>query len=814
MDSLAQDIRYALRRLRSAPGFTAVATLTLALGTGANSAIYSVIHSVLLAPLPYADAGRVVGLANRRSGQDIAWISEPELMDFRRDVASFSGVAAYDAEEANLTGTGGPERVGIARATANLFSVLGVRPVAGRPFSAAEDVPGHDDVALLSYGLWQRRFGGQPVVGRVLRVDGRARLVIGVLPPGLRLPTDYRAQQPTDVWLPLALQPDSLHGRGSHYLYALARLRPGATPRQATAELSVVADRWAAAGLVQRPDDFRDVAVPVTDLVLGHVRPILLLLLGAVGFILLIACANVANLLLARADGRQREIAIRTAMGASRRRVVTQLLVESVLLALAGGAGGLLLAALGLRGLLALSPGGVPRIAGVHLDGPVLGVTLLLALGTGVAFGLVPALHASRIDLVPALKEGARGTSLGVRRRRVGATLVVAQVALAVVLVVGAGLMVRSFGKLRDIDIGVRPDHVLTLRLSLPPADYPGDTAVIAFYRTLLERVRALPGVRAAGAARILPLTEEMGDWSITIEGRPRQPDENPHADWQIVTPGYFQAAGMWLLRGRLLDENDRDGGPFVVVVNATMAARYWPGQDALGKRFHLGTSGKPWTTVVGIVGDVRQNAIVETPHAQMFHPIAQWPAASGGSRVPRGLTLAVRAAGDPLALARSVAGIVHGLDPRLPVSNVQTMDEVVREAVAQPRFTTTLLVLFGLLALALAAVGIYGLVAYTVGRRSGEIAIRMALGARRGRVLAMILRQGLGLTAAGLAVGLLAAAALARLMGSLLYGVGALDPLTFTAVPVLLAGVAAAACLLPARRAAAVAPAAALRAE
>jgi putative ABC transport system permease protein len=813
MDAFRADLRYALRQLTRRPGFALVAVLTVGLGIGANTAIFSVVRAVLLTPLPYRAPDRVVTLWNHWTGWDRTWLSEPEVMDYRRGVPALSDLAAYTTGSVNLTGGGSPERVPSGVVTGNVFRALGVGAVVGRTFGAAEDRPGHDDVVVLSWGLWQRRFGGDAsVVGTTIQVDGRPRLVLGVLPRGFRLPIDFQTDRPSELWTPLALNPDSLGGRGSHYLYAVARLAPGAAARQADAELDAVVRHWVAEGLVPATARFGTTVVPVTRDVLGAVRAPLLVLLGAVAFVLLIACANVANLLLARADERQREIALRTAVGASRSRIVTQLLTESLTLALVGGVLGVALAWLGLHALLSLDPGDIPRVPDASLDGVVLAATGVLALLTGVLFGIVPAVQTSRPDLVPVLKEGGRGATIGREGRRFRRALVVSEVALSVVLVIGASLMIRSFSALRDIDTGLTPGHVLTMRLSLPRATYPDSAAIARLYDRLVENARGLPGVVAAGAVRILPLTDEMGDWSITVDGHPTQPGENPHADWQVLTSGYMEAVGMRLVRGRFLTDADRADGAMVAVINQTMARRYWPGEDPIGRRFRLGTLDQPWFTVVGLVGDIRQNAIAEQPHAQMYLPLAQFARETGSA--PRGMTLVLRTIGDPRNLAGPARALVSRLDPQLPVSDVQTLSDVLGRAVARPRFTTTLLGVFAALALLLAAVGIYGVIAYTVARRTHEIGVRLTLGAGRRDVVGMVVAQGVAPAAGGVALGVVIALLSTRVLAGLVYGVGTLDPATFVTVPLALLAVALVSSWIPARRAAAVDPVDSLRTE
>jgi putative ABC transport system permease protein len=553
-------------------------------------------------------------------------------------------------------------------------------------------------------------------------------------------------------------------------------------------------------------------AVPMKDLVLGDVRYALWILLGSVGVILLIACANVANLMLARSDERHREIAVRTALGASRARIVQQLLTESVLLSLIGGAMGVALAYGGMRSLLALHPAGIPRVDQIGLDVVVLGFTLLLTIVTGVVFGLAPAVELSRPDLNRSLKEGGRTGTVGRTRQRFRDSLAVAQMALSVVLLIGAMLLIRSFVQLRHVDLGFNRENALTLRTNLPVAPYPNDTVVIGFYRTLLQRIREQPGVRSVGATRLLPLTGTIGDWSITLEGRVRAPGENPNGDWQVVTPGYLETMGVRLARGRLFTDADNENAPLVAVINETMAKRYWPSEDAIGKRFHLGTNERPWITIVGIVGQVRHNAVTEAARAEMYVPHAQWGAA--GASAPRGMTFVIRTAGDPLAALNYTRRTIRALDPNLPIADVRTLANVTDDSLSQARFTTVLLGLFAALALTLATIGIYGVISLLVTRRRQEIGIRIALGARPGSILSMVMRRGMTLAAIGVVLGLAAALALTRVLTSLLYGVTRFDAMTFALVPALLAAVALIACLIPAGRAATVDPVVALREE
>ncbi len=606
------------------------------------------------------------------------------------------------------------------------------------------------------------------------------------------------------------MDPANLGQWGNRSYIGVARLHDEATPASATSEFSVIASRWVDAGFVSAQPDgslggLARAALPVEEFVLGRVTGPLLVLLGAVGFVLLIACANVANLMLARADIRRQEVAVRAALGAARSQVVRLLLTESVVLALMSSVFGLAVAWGATRLLVTLRPAGLPRVEDVTLDGTVLIATAAIAICSGLLFGLAPALQLSRPSLTNVLKDGGRSGTAGRSRQLVRRGLVVLQMASSVVLALGAGLLIRSLVELNRIDLGFNPSHVLSAQLQLSATDYPQPPDVVRFYRQLLERVATLPGVTAAGAVRILPLARQIGDWSIVIEGRPRVAGENPNGDFQAATPGYFETMGIPLVRGRYLSAADREDAPLAVVINETMANRYWPGEDAIGKRFIMGTDPKPWLTIVGIVRTVRHNAIVEPARAEMYVPHAQIAQQIGGT--PRAMGLVLKTTGDPLALAGAIRDTVRQLDKNLPVSDIRSMDEVTATALSQPRFTTLLLGLFAALALALAAIGIYGTVSLLVAERTQEMGIRLALGAGRGTILRLILGQGMLLASAGLLLGVTGALFLTRLLASLVYGVGTLDPITFAAVPALLALVAAAACLAPAQRAASVDP-------
>jgi predicted permease len=813
MGRLMPDVRQALKRLRREPGFAAVAVLTLGLGIGANTALFSLVKTVLLEPLPYGDPERLVMIWDTTDPGETTWLSVQEIVNYRAGSPSLADVAGYMELNASLTGGQEPERVRAAATTANLFEVLDVAPARGRTFTAAEGAPGGDDVVVLGDGLWQRRFGGSPdVIGQSILLNGRSHTVIGVMPPAFRLPRDYSAELPTEAWVPLVIDPANLGEWGSRSYTGLGRLKPGAAADTATGEFKILRRRWIDAGYIADQGERSMVrsAVPVARFVSGNIRGPLLMLLGAVAFVLVIACANIVNLLLAKADVRRREIAVRAALGATRRHLVMQSLIESLALALAGGVVGIAVAWLGIDLLTALRPSNLPRLADVGIDFGVLAFTAGLSLLTGFLFGLAPALQISRPDLVESLKDGDRGGTASVRRVRLRQALVVGQLAVSVVLVVGAGLLLRSLIALTRVDLGLNPRNVLTAEVQIPATTYPQPANVVRFYQQLTSRLGELPGVEAAGAVRILPLTRTIGDWSIMLEGRPYSREENPNGDFQFVTPGYFQVMQLTLLRGRLLTEVDREDAPLSVVINQTMADRYWSGEEPIGKRFKMGTGDTPWLTIVGLVGAVRHNAVVEGPRAEMYLPHAQLPRSIGGAT--RSLTVVMRTTANPLASVSALRETVRSLDRNLPLSNIRTMDQVTRSALAQPRFTAILLALFAGLALALAAIGIYGTVSLLVTERAYEIGIRMALGARRGSILGLVLRHGMALAASGVALGIAGALALSRLLETMVYGVGTLDPIAFFAAPAILGAAALVACMNPARRAAGLDPIVTLR--
>ena len=814
MDSLLRDIRHAFARLTRDRGFALITIVTLALGIGANTAVFSLVKAALLSPLPYGDAERLTVIWGP-DRSETTHLSLQEVFNYPRETQSFVDVAGYQEYDASFTGGLEPELVRAGSATPNLFDVTRTPAMIGRTFNAADTAGGTSDVIVIGHGLWQRRFGGDAgVIGQTVQVNGRPRAVIGVMPPWFKLPSDFSSLRATEAWVPEVVNPTKLGAWGSRSYSGLARLKGGVSAETASSELPVAAERWVKAGYVRaRPDGSLGAlarrVIPAQEFVTGGMRSALLILFGSVGFVLLIACANVANLQLARADVRRREVAVRAALGADRAHIVRQLLTESVMLAIAGAAAGLAVAWAGLQIVITLRPANLPRIDETALDASVLGFTALLAILTGILFGLLPALQLSRPDVTGVLKDGGRSGTAG-RSRQLARVLMVLQLASSVVLALAAGLLIRSLIELNRIDLGFNPDHVLTAQLQVPATEYPQPADVVRFHRQVTERVAQIPGVRAAGSVRVLPLARPVGDWSIKIEGRPFIPEENPNGDFQAVTPGYFEAMQLRLIRGRLLTTADREGTQPVVVINETMADRYWPGDDAIGRQFHMGTDDKPWLTIVGTVGNVRHNAVVEEPRAEMYLAHAQLPEHIGGA--PRGMTMVVKTDGNPLAVAGAVREAVRAIDRNLPISDIRTMDAVAASALAQPRFVTFLLALFAATALTLTAIGIYGTISLLVSERTQEMGIRLALGADRLMILKLVLEQGIVLTAIGLTAGLVGAVILTRTLSGLVYGVGTLDPMTFVAVPVLLSVIALLACVVPARRAASVDPITTLR--
>jgi len=805
VNTLLQDLRQSLRGLARTPGFTAVVLITLALGIGANAAIFSVVNGVLLRPLPFPDPDRLVDVRH----QEPTWnVSEPEFSDYRRELG-LERLAAYTGWHANLAGDTEPVRITGARVSDQFFAVMGVTPLMGRTFAPEEELPAQapSPVVLISEAVWRSQFGADPaILSREIRLNGVPRRVIGVMPASFGFPAAG-----TSVWLPLRLNYDSLWTRNNHYLLLVGRLRSGATAGQVEASANLLTRRW----LTDFPEfytpdkPFTAEIKPLMDRMLNNTRPYLVTLLAAVGFVLLIACANVANLLLIRGEARRRELGIRTALGATGRRLVARQLTESGLLAIAGGGLGLLVAWGGVRVLLSLAPDTLPRLEHVRLDGAVLLFTLAVSLGTGLLFGLVPAARAAREDAVTALRDGARSSSRGGSRMR--RALVVGEVALAVIMLSGAGVLLKSLRSLQQIDIGFDPERILTARISLPPLNYPNDARAIALVQQLEERVRGLPGVLNTGTMGWTPVVGEGGTWSIVFDGREiREIAAAPSADPQQVTPGFFGTLGVRIVRGRAFTDQDAESAPPVAIVNEALARMLWPGQDPVGRTLRMFGPQSPWVTVVGVAGDILSRGVGKAAPPTMYFPYAQ--AGKSAYYLPRQITLAVKTSGNPEAISGAVSRIVHELDPEAPVSELSSMEAVMGTALASRRFTTVLLGWFAALALLLAGVGIYGVIAYGVSQRTYEIGLRQALGADRGAVLGLIVTEGLRLTAAGLVIGLLGTLATGQLIRSLLVNVTVTDPVTLIGVAVLLAGVAGVASWIPARRAVTVSPTEALR--
>jgi putative ABC transport system permease protein len=813
MLNLWPDLRYALRRLRRSPGFTAVAGLTLALGMAANAAIFSVADAVMLEPLPYAEPDTRVMVWSRWKRFAKTWVNPAEMHAYAERCPSLAEVAFWRTGPLNLTGGGEAVRVGAGRISANTFDVLGVRPALGRGFLAEEDRPGGPRVAVLGHELWQGRYAGDPaILGRRIELDGVPYEIVGVMPRGFALPTDFGedAADPTRLWVPRAPDEEDLTEFGGHSDFGAARLAPGADAARANVELRAAVAALTAEGHIDREMEFQAFALSLRDDILGEHRPVVLLLAGAVGFLLLVACANVANLLLARVEGRQREVALRTALGASHRRLLRQLLAEGLVLALLAGGISLLLAQAGLAALQSAGPLHVPRAAAAVVDARTAAFALILSFAVTLLFALAPALHSLRLDLSGALKQGGARALGSVSRRRWRAALIVAETAFAVLLAVGAGLMARSLHNLGGIPLGFEPKGVLTAQITLPQALYAEPAAVSSFYTRLLADVRALPGVKEAGLLRRLPLGQTIGDWGLTVEDNPQ---ERTQGDWQVASEGALEAMGLRHVSGRGLGAADTAEAPQVAIINETMARRFWPGRDPLGRRFRMGSPDRPWVTVVGVAGDVRHHGLTSVVKAQFFRPYAQFHLSSGNP--PRSLNLVVKAAGgDPAALGAPLRAALQRLDPRIPLAGVMSLEEVVAASVATPRFAGSLLGLFAALALALAAVGVFGVLSCVVSERTPEIGLRVALGAEGRHLRRLVFGEGLGLVAAGVGAGLVLAFALTRVMRRLLHEVAPADPLTFLVVAAVLGLVGLAAAWWPARRASRVDPMTALRYE
>jgi putative ABC transport system permease protein len=813
MESVLHDIRYGFRTLRRSPGFTLAALVTLALGIGGNTAIFSVANGVLLRPLPYSDPDRLamVWMTNARINLREDWHSFPNYWDYRTLNTTFDDMALFNGTSRTLTGEGDPDRITGAYSSANLFDVMGVRPIRGRVYTPEEDRPGASRVLLLSHGLWQRRFGGRDdAIGKVVQMNGVSMQIIGVMPATFAFPT-----RETEFWEPVRASDAQRANRGSLWLQVVGRIKTGVSLAQAQADLDRVN-----AGILERFPQQKGYGVYVAnyrDQLVGRVRPAILVLLGAVGFVLLIACTNVANLLLSRTMSRERELALRAAIGAGRGRLVRQLLTESVLLGAVGGLMGLGLAWLGLRAILGAAPPDLPRLDAIALDGRVLGFTLGLSLVTGLLFGLLPAVQMARTSPGETLKDGARSTSALGRSLRRG--LVALEMAMAVVLLVAAGLMIRSFDRLQRVDLGFRPDQLLTARVGLWGDRYRPPQARVDFFAQLLDRVAARPEVSGAAGIGTVFLTATPNSTNFTIEGRGDfAPEDQVEVPVDAVTPDYFRVMGIRLLQGRQFDARDTraflppsppapPGGPpapptppppyeAVVIINETMAKMFWKDDDPVGRRIKYGqqSSQGPWMTIVGVVADTRRTGYDAPVRPETYLPHAQSP--------DSGLMLVVRTNGDPAAFLPSLRSIVREIDPGMAVQGGRALESLLVEMTAQRRLNTLLLSVFGVVAALLAAVGIYGVIAYSVEQRAKELSVRVALGASTGRILRLVMTEGLAMSAAGLAVGLGAALALSRSMTSMLYNVTATDPATFMAITGVAMAVALGASVIPALRA------------
>lgn len=803
MNTLLHDLRYGFRMLAKAPGVTILALLALAFGIGANTAIFSVVNTVLLRPLPFKDTDHLLKLSLvhfQQSGPRGSPLSPSDFLDFKAQNRGNLELATFATNTFNYSGGEAPEQVEGAWTTADFFSVLGVSPLLGRGFLPTEDKADAERVVVLSEGFWRNRFNADPqVIGRTITLSSRNYTIVGVMPARFEFPNHA-----VQLWAVLPIEPPTR--RGPFYMHGVVRFPATMSIDQARMELAGIAARIKAT-TPALPADYGFVSIPLTEYLVGDVRPALLVLLGAVGLVLLIASLNVANLLLSRAAAREKEISIRAALGASRARIVRQFLTENLLLASAGGLAGLLLSVWGIDLLRAFGPDNVPRLQDVTVDRWVLGWTALISLGSGILFGLAPAWHGTRLDLNTSLKEGGRSASESAGARRLRSFLVVSEVALAMMLLIGAGLLIRSFMRLQQVRPGFNAEQVLTMQVPLPRAKYTENPKVLSFYERLLERVSALPGIRSAAIVSSLPPNGLQVSDTFNVEGVLSADDANsPMGSILFSTPGYFKTLGVPVQQGRDFTVRDNSTSPRVVIINETLARKYFPNGNSIGKRFKEGGSDRtsnPWMEIVGVVGDVKYEGL-DIPTAPAYYiPFQQNPI--------RGMNLVVSTSLAPSAATAAIRAEVRNIDPEIPVSRVRTMEKLVSESVAQPRFRTFLIGVFSAVAMLLAAIGIYGVVAYSVSQRTQEIGIRMALGAQPRDVLRLVVRQGMGLTVMGAGIGLIGAFGLTRVMSNLLFGVGASDPLTFAAISLLLIFVALLACYIPARRAARLDPMAAL---
>jgi putative ABC transport system permease protein len=797
---IRQDFVFALRMLRKAPGFTAAALFAMALGIGANTAIFTVVKHVLLQPLPYPDPARIVDVSETNQGR-VTSVSPPNFVDWRAQNRTLESIGMYSDTVLTLSGGTEPLRVSAASIDAGVLTTLGVTPAFGRVFTEDDTRVGARRVVMLGHGVWQRLYGSnRNIAGQLITVDGRPFEVAGVMPAGFDFPGE------AELWVPMVLTPDDLSAsqRGAHYVSAVGRLRPGVSIEQARQDIDRIEQDIAR----QHPDKVGGYSIavsPLLDSMVESVQRPLLILFGAVGFVLLIACVNVSNLLLARATTRTGEIAVRSALGAGRWRLVRQLLAESVVLSLAGGAAGLLLGSWGVRALMSVAPPDLPRAAGVSMDGSILVFSIVLSLIAGIVFGTAPAIVASRPDLTAFLKDVRRDGATAGGRGRLRGALVAAQVALALVLLAGAGLAARSFDRLLHVDPGFQPGGVLTFRITLPDATYPTPASYTQFYRDYVERIRRAPGIVSAGAVSMPPVTRSGFGGSFTIYGRPEGADEG-NAQVRSVTPGYMETLRIPLRAGRLVEARDSESAARVAIISEAAARRFWPGENPIGKqlRLHVNESVRAPREIIGIVGDVRTRGLELDPVPVVYVPHAQYGAES--------MTIMARTSGVPMQALPQLKSILKTTAPGVALSRARTLEEAVAANVAEPRFRTLLLAIFAIVSVALAAVGLYGVVAFSVSQRRAELGLRIALGADPASVLRLVLREGMTPVAAGILIGLGGAALLARVMKTLLFNVDTLDPLTFGAVALTLTVVAFVACYVPARRATTVDPATALR--
>lgn len=812
METFFKELRYGIRSLLKHPGFTAIAVVTLALGIGANTAMFSVINGVLLRPLPYHDPDRLVTIweESPQRGMFQLPVSYANFRDWVDQNSVFEQISAYTFTNLNLTGAGEPVRLLTVRSSDNLFSLVGAAPRLGRAFLAEEDKDGANRVVILGHALWQSRFGSDSaIVGESLTLNNQSYTVVGIMSPNFQFPVGFGylgkvLNDPVDLYVPLAATSEET-GRGNYSFFAIGRLKPGVTINQAQAEMSTIEGRLEQ----QYPDSNSDIGislVPTQEQTVKEIRPALLVLLGAVAFMLLIACANIANLLLARAASRQKEIAIRTALGASRLRVLRLLLTESLMLSLAGGCLGLLLAFWGTDALMALAPDNIPRLNEVGVDTKVFGFTLAISLVTGILFGLIPAVHASKPDLNEALKEGSRGSMGSAAGKRTRSVLVAVEVALSLVLLIGAGLMIKSFLRLQQMNLGFDPDNVLAVNLSLSTSRYPEDRQQAAFFQEALQRLQSLPGIKSAGATTGLPLTLSLSGSDFRIEGHP-EPEAGKEMiiHTRSVSPDYFGTLGISLIKGRDFSERDKSDAPKVAIINNDLARIYFHNEDPIGKRITF-DDGESWISIVAVIGDVRQLGLDSSAKPEVYFPYLQVAAPS--------MSLVVRTTSNPSSLAGAVKSQIQMIDKDLPIDDAKTMQQLLAESVSGRRFNMLLLTVFAMVSLVLAIVGIYGVMSYSVTQRTHEIGIRVAIGAQSRDVFRMVIGQGMMLAMIGITFGLVGAFALTRLMTTMLFGVEPTDPATFVSIAVLLTSVALVACYIPARRATKVNPLLALRYE